>query len=100
MLLGKYTRNKIEHAYQKKHNFLGMDIKFNNNRTLEVSMITYLKNIIKQFPEVINGKATSPAAEHLFMVREEKEIKLLKEDQALAFYHTVAQLLFMCTAAQ
>jgi hypothetical protein len=30
-------------------------------------MITYLKNIIQQFPEVINRKAMSPAAEHCCM---------------------------------
>jgi hypothetical protein len=34
------------------------------------------------------------------MVRDKKETKLLEEDQALAFHHTVAQLLFMCTRAQ
>jgi hypothetical protein len=27
----------------KKHNYLGMDMECNNNGTLEVSMITYLK---------------------------------------------------------
>jgi hypothetical protein len=73
---------------------------FNNGGTLEVSMIAYLKNIIKQFPGLINKKATSPAAEHLFMVRDKKEAKLLKEKQALAFHHTVAQLLFLSTRAR
>ncbi len=49
-------------------------MELNNDSTLEVSMITYLKNIIEQFPEVINGKAMSPVAEHLFTVRDKKEI--------------------------
>jgi hypothetical protein len=91
---------KLSMYTREKHNYLGMDMEFNNNGTLEVSMITYLKNIIQHFPEVINRKATSPAAEHLFMVRDDKEVKMLKKEQALAFYHTVAQLLFMSTRAQ
>jgi hypothetical protein len=95
--LGSIHGTELSMHTSKKHNYLGMDMEFNNNGTLGVSMITYLKNIIKQFPEVINGKAKSPAAEHLFMVRDKKETKFLKEDQALAFHHTIAQLLFMCT---
>jgi hypothetical protein len=78
--LGSIHGTKMSMQPGKKHGYLGMDMEFNNDGTLEVSMITYLKNKIKQFPEVINGKATSPAAEHLFMVRDEKETKLLKED--------------------
>jgi hypothetical protein len=97
--LGSINGTKLSMHTKKKHNYLGIDMKFNDDGTL-VSMIAYLKNIIKQFPEVINGKATSPAAEHLFMVRDKKETKLLKEGQALAFHHTVAQLLFMCTRAR
>jgi hypothetical protein len=63
-------------------------------------MITYLKNVIEQFPEEILGKASSPAAEHLFAVRDKSKARVLEEERALAFHHTVAQLLFMCTRAQ
>jgi hypothetical protein len=83
-----------------KHNYLGMDMELNDDGTREVSMIAYLKSIIEQFPEVINRKATSPAAEHLFMLRDKKEEKMLEEEEALVFHHTVAQLLFMCTRAR
>ncbi len=54
-------------------------MEFNNDGTLEVSMITYQKNIIEQFPQVINKKAMSPAAEHLFMVRDKMETKMLQK---------------------
>ncbi len=30
----------------RKHNYTGMDMEFNDNGTLEVTMIIYLKNII------------------------------------------------------
>jgi hypothetical protein len=46
------------------------------------------------FPEVIEGTAHSPASDHLFMVRPDDERALLGEEQARAFHHSVAQLLF------
>jgi hypothetical protein len=63
-------------------------------------MITYLKNVIAEFPEMIMGKAATPAADHLFKIRDEKETKPLEEERALVFHHTVAQLLFMATRAR
>jgi hypothetical protein len=78
-----------------KHNYLGVDMEFNDDGTLEASMITYLKNVISKFPEIITGKSATPAADHLFTIRDEKEAKPLDEEQALAFHHTVAQVLFM-----
>jgi hypothetical protein len=67
---------------------------------LEVLIITYLKNVIEQLPEEISGRALSPAAEHLFAVRDKSKARVLEEERASAFHHTVAQLLFMCTRAR
>ena len=72
-------------------------MEFNQDGTLDVSMIEYLKNVINDFPEAIVGRAATPAANHLFVIRDEKEARLLMEEQALAFHRTVAQLLFMVT---
>jgi hypothetical protein len=77
-----------------------MDMKFNDDGTLDVSMIKYLQNVTKDFPEVITGRAAIPAANRLVNIRDEKEARALEEDQALAFHHTVAQLLFMSTRAR
>lgn len=60
-------------------------------------MVGFLKRTINDFPEAISGRATSPAAEHLFMVREDGSRKLLDEERARAFHHAVAQLLFVTT---
>ena len=60
-------------------------------------MIKYLKNIINEFPELIKGRAATPAHGKLFVIRDDKEARKLNEEQALAFHHTVAQLLFMAT---
>jgi hypothetical protein len=62
-------------------------------------MITYLKNAIAGFPKEIRGKAATLVAVHLFLVSNRSKARTLKEERALAFHHTVAQLLFMCTRA-
>ncbi len=83
-----------------KHEYLGVEMEFNEDIMLDVSMFKYLQNVIDNFPEVIRGRAATPVAPHLFKVRDEKEVRPLKEEQALAFHHTVAQLLFMATRAR
>ena len=80
-----------------KQDYLGVNMEFNEDGTLDASIISYLKGIIAKFPELIKGRAATPATEHLFTVRDEKEARPLKEKRALAFHHTVAHLLFMAT---
>ena len=63
-------------------------------------MYNYLDLIINDFAELVKGKCATPAAEHLFEVREANETKLLLEEQAIAFHHSVAQLLFLSTRAR
>jgi hypothetical protein len=84
----------------KKHDYLGMNMEFNNDGTLDISIIKYLQDIIKDFLEVIMGRAATPAADHLFNIRDKKEARVLEEERALAFHCTVAQLLFISTRAR
>jgi hypothetical protein len=98
--LRKIYGTKLSMHTGQKHKYLGVDMEFNEDGTLEVSMITYLKNVIEQFPEEISGKALSPAAEHLFAVRDRSKARVLEEERVLAFHHMVAQLLFMCMRAR
>ncbi len=51
-----------------EHDYLGMDMEFTSEGTLQVSMITYLKNVIMGFPEMITGKVATPAADYLFTI--------------------------------
>ena len=83
-----------------KHDYLGVDTEFRKDGTLGVSMIPYLNNVIVEFPEIISGKSPTPAADHLFQIRDEKDAKLLVEERALSFHHTVTQLLFMVARAR
>ncbi len=49
-----------------KYDYLGMDMEFNEDSKLDVSMIMYLKNVIADFPKLIHWKAATPASDHLF----------------------------------
>ena len=82
-----------------KHNYLGVDLEFEQDGRLNVLMVNYLKNVIKAFPEEIGGRAATPAGERLFDIRDAKEARPLKEECMIAFHHTTAQLLFMTMQA-
>ena len=51
--LGKIYGPKLSMHTGQKHDYLGVDMEFNEDGTLDVSMIEYLKNVIKDFPEAI-----------------------------------------------
>ena len=73
----------------RKHDYLGVDMEFCEDGALEVSMFKYLNNVIEDFPEIIHGRAATPAHDKLFEIRDDEEAKKLDEEQALAFHHTV-----------
>jgi hypothetical protein len=60
-----------------------------------VNIIKYIKNIVPDFPEEITMTKTSLVADHLFKVRDKSKAKPLLEEQAMAFHHATAQLLFL-----
>ena len=86
---------KLAMQLGNKHDYLGMDFEFMNNESLEASMFKYLDSIIDEFLELITGKAATQAADHLFSVRDAAESRYIPEENAIAFHHTTAQLLFL-----
>ena len=77
-----------------------MDLNFECKGKVKVSIVPYMEGIIKNFLEEVGTSTTAtPAADHLFQVRNVKEAKLLPKEQAIHFYHTIAQLLFVSTRA-
>jgi hypothetical protein len=80
----------------KIHNYLGMDLNFAKEGLAQISMITYTTKILINFPKAITMSCATPAADHLFTIRDEASAKFLPVAQAQAFHHTVAQLLFLC----
>ncbi len=82
-----------------KHNYLGVDLEFEQDGRLNVSMVNYLNYVIEAFPEQVVGRAATPAGERLFDIRDEKEVRPLEEEGAIAFHHSTLQLLFMAARA-
>ncbi len=98
--LGRIYGPKLSRKCGRKHDYLGVDMEFCEDRALEVLMFKYLKDVINEFPEVITGCAATPAHDKLFKIRDKKEARKLSEEQSLAFHHAVAQLLFMATRSR
>ena len=78
-----------------KHDYLGMNLDFSESGTVKIEMTPYITKIVETFPEKITGVQSTPAADHLFSVRPDNESRPLPEEQARAFHHTTAQLLFL-----
>ncbi len=72
-----------------------MKIDFSQRGLVKFDMVPYIGKIIDSFPEKVTNLTSSPAADHLFKVRSPSEAKFLPEEQAAAFHHTAAQLLFL-----
>ena len=77
----------------KVHDYLVMKLDFSSQGKFVIDMEQYLNNILKDLPDDMNGLATTPAADHLFKVRDNAP-KLNKENAEL-FHKVVAQLLFV-----
>jgi hypothetical protein len=75
-----------------------MDLDFSEAGKCKITMAGYTKEVIDGFPDVIEGTAATPAADHLFQTREDG--KKLPEEQAAAFHWTTAQLLFLSGRAR
>ncbi len=63
-------------------------------------MIPYINKIIQEFPEKITGVSTTPAGDYLFKIRDPTDARHLPQPQAIAYHHTVAQLLFLSRVRQ
>jgi hypothetical protein len=82
------------------HDYRGMTLDFTKKGEVKVTMIDYLKKVISDFPEEITGTAVTPATTNLYDVRADDERTTLGEEQARAFHHAVAQLLFATARAR
>jgi hypothetical protein len=60
---------KMRVSRGKMHEYLGMTFNFVTPGEVKVNMIDYLKEVIRDFPEVITGLATTPAGYRVFEVR-------------------------------
>ncbi len=84
----------------KIHDYLGMILDYSCEGKVIINMAEYINSIVADFPEEITGFRATPAADHLFDVRDPSEARPLPEEQARAFHHAVAQLLFLSARAR
>jgi hypothetical protein len=98
--LRKIYGEKLTVNRGKIHDYLGMMIDYSKEGKVEVSMIKFIKKIFGTFTEEIKSTSATPAAEHLFNSRDEKEAEFLDEERADTFHSVVAMLLFLCMRAR
>ncbi len=77
------------------NDYLGMTLEFSVKGKVMINMIEYINNINTNFPEEFVAIRTSQAVDHLIIVRDKSLAKPLPEEQARAFHHASAQLLFL-----
>ena len=44
-----------------KHDYLGVDLEFKQDRWLEVSMVNYLRNVFRSIPGTNSGESGNPS---------------------------------------
>ena len=102
--LAKIYGDQITVKRGSYHDYLGMDLDYSLSGKVRVSMIKYVEKVFNDFPEVIKKSSSTPAADHLFNIRDPEETeklgKWLSEEQAQHFHHAVAQLLFLSVRAR
>ncbi len=85
---------KLNVTRGSKHDYLGMNMDFSDKGSVKFDMNLYNLKITEVFPERITGVSSTPAADHLFSICPAAEACLLPDEQARAFHHTTAQLLY------
>jgi Reverse transcriptase (RNA-dependent DNA polymerase) len=85
------TRGKI-------HDYLGMTLDFSTDECCVVRMDDYVESVLAEAPTDMDGEAETPAAEHLFTVRNDAP-KVSKEVGDL-FHSLTARLLFLSKRAR
>ena len=92
-LYNKYREMTITRG--KKHAYIGMNISYNEDKSVVIYIKGYLQEVLDEFTEEINVISTCPAGLYLFQVNEEC-VKLNKE-LSILFHRLVAKILFVCT---
>jgi len=77
----------------KEHEFIGMNLKFTDDRKVKCSMKKHVLKAINSFHDDITRDASTPVTSYLFGVRESSPH--LSEEKADNFHSVVAMLLFI-----
>ena len=83
----------------KVYDYLGMELNHIKKATVKLYTIKYLYSVLKELQYHLDMAATTPAADHLFMVRDEGTPQYLPENQAQTFHHALLKLVLMSDRA-
>ena len=78
---------------RKQLNYIGMELDYRNEDKFIVTMNSYIKKTLEEFPEEDWNPASSPSRNHLF--KDNKDGRPLDEKCALLSHHLNANLLFI-----
>ena len=81
-----------------EHIFLGMKIKFLGDGTVSIGMKSHLEEAIKDYPGILNGKATTPAESDLFTVDDDSPA--LDDGKRKSFHSLTMKLMYVCQRAR
>ena len=84
---------KMSQTRGKEHEFIGMNMKFTNDKKVKISMKKHVLKAINTFHDDITRDAATPATSYLFGVRESSP--QLSEEKGDNFHSMVASLLFI-----
>jgi hypothetical protein len=76
------------------HKYLGMTLDYSVKEEVSIGMMEYVKKMIESFREDVTEPAKTPAAPHLFTIRD--DAPPLHEQKAQKCHHTVAKGIFLC----
>ena len=86
---------KLKRCTGKRLDYLGMIIDYSQEGVVSFQMNEYTEKMIKDFEEAESKlkETKTPAADHLFLVRE--EAPSLSEKKALLFHNMTAKALYL-----
>eukprot|EP00559_Dactyliosolen_fragilissimus_P000411 CAMPEP_0184874252 /NCGR_PEP_ID=MMETSP0580-20130426/42288_1 /TAXON_ID=1118495 /ORGANISM="Dactyliosolen fragilissimus" /LENGTH=255 /DNA_ID=CAMNT_0027377237 /DNA_START=17 /DNA_END=784 /DNA_ORIENTATION=+ len=82
----------------KSHDLLGININFRDDRTIEIDIILFLKDIIAGFPDTISESEVNPVTKDIFEVNDSDII--LDDKRAKVFHSICAKLLWAMRRSQ
>jgi hypothetical protein len=80
------------------HDYLGMTINYLEDGKVKLIMSDYVKGILDEAPDDMDGTAVTPAASNLFMVQMDGE--KLNDSNADTYHRLTAKLLYLCKQAR
>ena len=84
MKYGSDNIGKIKATRGKVHDYLAMKLDYSEAGILKLDMRDYVKSMVQEFPEELNGKVKSPWNTNLFHV--DQKSKLLDETRSKVFH--------------